>query len=145
MMGGHTFAFNNVLTVDKVDDFFERLESLYIRTLFEVIVDEQHPDVKYTDVIQYVDCYVEQRDQTIAELNPNYPKLRNVVGRIQFASKHTLTDVKLLLLCALGKSLCAHLFVVPSRNVKKIHGGFVNEKEPRVCQRMVLGKLKRRK
>ena len=140
MMGRTTFAFSNVLTADKVDDFFERFENLVENIKFlESLVNRRDQDA-----VQYLNCYVEQRDQSVVErecVDPNYPRLRNVVGMIQFVSKHELPDVKQLFLSGFGKTLCLHLFVVPLLNVNKFRG-FVKEKETGVCRAWTWGKFK---
>ena len=143
MMGRTTFAFSNVLTVDKVDDFFERFEKIVDNVQFlDRCVErrDQH-------AVQYLDCYVERRDQSVVErecVDPNYPRLRNVVGMIQFGLKQELPNVKQLFLSGFGKTLCVHLFVLPVLNVNKFHG-FVKEQETGVCRAWTWGKFKKPK
>ena len=126
-MGRHTFAFSSVLPVDKVEIFFERFHNLV--ELERLVNKREH-------AVQYLDCYVEQECD-----DANYPKLRNVVGMIQFVSKHECTDVKQWLLSGFGKTLCLRLFVVPLLNINKFRG-FVKEKETGVCRAWTLGKFK---
>ena len=143
MMGRHTFAFNNVLTVDKVDEFYARIENL-LKDLkwFDMVVNE-----RCKDCVQYMDCYVEGQDTSVIlqEMKDRtYPKLRNVTGIIQFASKHKLADVKRFFLSGFGKTLCLHLFVVPVPNVNKFRS-FVNEDVGCPCRVRTWGKFKNRK
>ena len=140
MMGRHTFVFNNVLPVDKVDDFYERLKDF---KSLDMLVNG-----RCRDVVLYMDCRVEGLDTSVRlqeMTDRNYPKLRNVVGRIQFASKQKLADVKRFLLSGFGKTLCSHLFVVPAPNVEKCHGGFVQEPGLGWHRRSEWGKFKKRK
>ena len=139
MMGRRTFAFNNVLTVDKVDEFYIRIENEYF---INTVVNDGSK--KY---IQYMGCIVEKLDTTVIlqEMKDcTYPKLRNVTGIIQFRSKQKLRYVKRFLLTCLGKTMCRHLFVAPVPNVDKFHGS-VKEKEVGACRMRVWGKFKNRK
>ena len=124
-MGRHTFAFSNVLPVDKVDDFYVQLKHLFEDLKFIDMIGYG----QCVDSLRYMDCMVEGLDTEVQlqELTDgSYPKLRNLKGTIQFASKHKLTDVKRLFLSGLGKTLCRHLFIVPVPNVYK-YRRFANE------------------
>ena len=139
MMGQTTFAFSNVLPVDKVDDFFERFK----RTLETIEFLESLLNQRDQHAVQYLNCYVEQRDQSVIErecVDRNYPRLRNVVGMIQFVSQRELPDVKQFFLCNFGTTLCLHLFVLPLLNVNEFRG-FVKDKETGVCRAWTWGKF----
>ena len=129
-MGRNTFAFSNVVNVEEVDDFFFKFE------------ERIHP----FDDVQYWSCYVERRDHYVVEresYDPDYPKLRNVKGMVQFGMKQELPDVKRWFLSVFGKMLCMHLFVLPVLDVDKLYSFVKGQKEDlgtaRVC---VIGKLK---
>ena len=123
-MGRNTFAFSNVVTVEEVDDFFKKFE------------ERIHP----FDDVQYWACYVERRDAYVVDresYDPDYLKLRNVKGMVQFGLKQELSDVKRWFLSVFGKMLCMHLFVLPVLDVVK-HYNFVKETEglgpTRICR-----------
>ena len=142
-MGRHTFAFNNVLTVDKVDNFYAQLKHLFeALKCTDMIVYG-----RCVDSVRYMDCFVEGLDTAVQlqEMKDgSYPKLRNLKGTIQFASKHKLADVKRLFLSGLGKTLCRHLFIVPVPNVYK-YRKFANEDVGGNHRCYCWGKLKKTK
>ena len=141
MMARYTFAFNNVLLVDQVDKFYARMEHLMANLKWL----DMTVDGRCEDSVQYMDCHVLGQSTLVLlqEMNDRtYPKLRNIAGIIQFASKHKLEDVKRFFLSDFGETLCLHLFVVPVPNVYKFRK-FVTEE--RVCQRREWGKFKNRK
>ena len=142
-MTRHTFAFNNVLNVDQVDEFYARMENLHknLKWLDMVV------DARCEDSVQYMNCYVQELNTSVRlqeMMDHTYPKLRNVTGIIQFASKHKLADVKRFFLSDFGETLCQHLFVVPVPNVNKFRS-FVAEDVGKPCRAKTWGKFKNRK
>ena len=126
-MGRNTFAFSNVLNVEKVDDFFEKFK------------ERVHP----FDNVQYWSCYVEGVYPPMYEDMNDDPGKRNVKGMVQFGLKQELPDVKQWFLSVFGNMLCVHLFVLPVLDVHKVYS-FVKEqgKESRHGRAWSYGKFK---
>ena len=119
-MGRNTFAFSNVVNVEKVDDFLKKFK------------ERIHP----FDDVQYWSCYVEREYD-------DDPRKRNVKGMVQFGMKQELPDVKRWFLSVFGNMLCLHLFVLPVLDVDKVYS-FVKqqEKESRPIRAWSYGKFR---
>ena len=106
-MGRNTFAFNNVVNVEKIDEIFKILK-----------------EGKHTfDDVQYFTCYVEQGDERNGRTH--------VKGMVQFGMKREIPDARRWFKSTFGNMLWWRLGVLPPIDANN-HYNYVNQERAEV-------------